>query len=65
MEPDQLFDSVRTEVELRDVEYRIWLRYSDGAEGEVDLSDIAGRGIFERWNEPGFFEKVYIASAEL
>ncbi len=41
---------------------RIWLRYSDGTMGEVDLSDIAGRGVFEKWNEPGFFEKVYIAS---
>lgn len=25
--------------------YRIWLRFSDGAEGEVDLSDLAGRGV--------------------
>lgn len=23
--------------------YRIWLRFSDGAQGEVDLSDLAGR----------------------
>ena len=25
--------------------YRVWLRYSDGASGEVDLSDVAGRGV--------------------
>ena len=25
---------------------RIWLRFSDGSAGEVDLSDLAGRGVF-------------------
>ena len=49
------------EVEARE-QYRIWLRYSDGTTGEIDLSDIAGRGVFEKWKEPGFFEKVYIAA---
>ena len=24
--------------------FRIWLRYSDGAAGEIDLSHVAGRG---------------------
>ena len=47
-------------VEVRD-EYRIWLRYSDGVEGEVDLSDLVGRGVFEAWWEPGFFEGVHIS----
>ena len=42
-------------------EYRLWLRYSDGVEGEVDLSDLVGRGVFEAWWEPGFFEKVHIS----
>ena len=41
--------------------YRIWLRYSDGAAGEVDLSDVAGHGVFKAWNEPGYFEKVHVA----
>lgn len=27
--------------------YRIWIRYADGFEGEVDLSHLAGRGVFE------------------
>ncbi len=40
--------------------YKLWLRYSDGTEGEVDLSEFAGRGIFKLWNEYGTFEKVYI-----
>ena len=40
--------------------YRLWLRYADGAEGEVDLSDLAGRGVFEAWNDHRFFEGVHI-----
>ena len=40
--------------------YRIWLRYSDGVEGEIDLSDLAGKGVFAAWNEPGYFEKVHV-----
>ncbi len=44
--------------------YRIWLRYEDGVEGEVDLSDIERDGIFEVWNDRSFFEKVYISEFE-
>ncbi len=40
-------------------EHRIWLRYSDGAEGEVDLSDLAGKGVLRIWDEPGAFDRVY------
>ena len=42
--------------------YRIWLRYSDGVAGEVDLSDIAGRGVFSAWNDREFFEAVRLDS---
>ena len=38
--------------------YCLWLRYDDGAQGEVDLSDLAGRGVFKAWDTPGFFESV-------
>ena len=41
--------------------YRIWLEYSDGSSGEMDLSDLAGVGVFKAWDEPGHFEKVHIA----
>ena len=41
--------------------FRIWLRYSDGVAGEVDLSDLAGRGIFESWLDRSFFEKVHVS----
>ena len=47
-------------VEPRDG-YRIWLRYADGAEGEVDLSDLAGKGVFAAWLERKFFRDVWIA----
>ena len=51
-----------TEVEPREG-YRLWLRYSDGVAGEIDLSYLAGRGVFKAWNIPGGFETVRIAPA--
>ncbi|MCY4629774.1 MAG: DUF2442 domain-containing protein [bacterium] len=51
-----------TRVEPRDG-YRIWLRYSDGTAGELDLSYLAGRGVFKVWNETGRFETVHIGPA--
>ena len=43
------------EVKPRDG-YKIWLRYEDGVEGEVDLSDVAGKGVFAAWDDRAFFE---------
>lgn len=40
--------------------YRIYLEFSDGAKGEVDLSDLAGKGVFQVWNDYSFFEQVHI-----
>ena len=34
--------------------YRIWLRYSDGVAGEIDLSHLVGKGVFKIWDEPGY-----------
>jgi hypothetical protein len=31
--------------------FRLWVRFEDGLEGEVDLSDLAGRGVFKRWTD--------------
>ena len=50
-----------TDVEPREG-YRIWLRYTDGTAGEIDLSHLAGRGVFKAWKNRAFFETVYIAS---
>ena len=38
--------------------YRIWLRYQDGTEGEVDLSHLAGKGVFAAWDTEGVFARV-------
>ena len=51
-----------TKVEPRDG-YRIWLRFQDGTVGEIDLSHLAGRGVFELWNERTCFETVCISSS--
>jgi len=40
--------------------YRIWLRYQDGTEGGVNLSHLAGKGVFAVWEQEGVF-----ASAKL
>jgi hypothetical protein len=54
-------DMIRvTDVEPRGG-YRIWLRYSDGATGEVDLSNMVGRGVFEVWLDRAFFESVHVS----
>ncbi len=51
-----------TAVEARE-NYRIWLRYSDGSEGEVDLSHLSGRGVFAAWNDPDRFNQVFVTPA--
>ena len=43
--------------------YRLWLRYTDGAEGEVDLSHLAGRGVFKVWQSRNAFEAVRIGAS--
>jgi hypothetical protein len=40
--------------------YRLYLEFSDGTKGEVDLSGLAGQGVFAMWNDDGAFEKVHI-----
>ena len=42
--------------------FRIWLRYNDGVEGEVDLSDLAGRGVFAAWIDLDFFDSVRLGA---
>jgi hypothetical protein len=32
--------------------YRLFVRYGDGACGDVDLSGFAGKGVFAAWNNP-------------
>ena len=40
--------------------YHISLSFADGTSGEVDLSDLAGRGVFAAWRDYAEFQKVMI-----
>ncbi len=40
--------------------YRLSLSFEDGVAGEIDLSDLVGKGVFVAWTDPTAFEKVYI-----
>ncbi|HSX11628.1 MAG TPA: DUF2442 domain-containing protein [Chlamydiales bacterium] len=42
--------------------YVLWLRFSDGLEGEVDLSDLVGKGVFKAWKVKKFFDAVRVDS---
>lgn len=60
---------LRNEKPIRPVEveprhgHRIWIRYSDGVAGEVDLSDLAGQGVFSAWTDRACFESVHLSPA--
>lgn len=41
-------------------DYRLWLQFNNGTTGEVDLSSLAGRGVFAAWDDPETFAKVRI-----
>ncbi|MEO6846570.1 MAG: DUF2442 domain-containing protein [Chthoniobacterales bacterium] len=40
--------------------FRLHLRFADGVEGDVDLSPLAGKGVFTAWSQSGLFEKVNV-----
>lgn len=40
----------------------MWIKFDDGVEGEVDLSHLAGKGVFSLRNDYQAFEQVYIGS---
>ena len=48
-----------TVVEPRE-SHKIWLSFSDGSAGEVDLSHLAGGAVFESWKDRAFFASVRI-----
>lgn len=39
------------------------VKFSDGEEGKIDLSEFAGRGVFALWNDYNQFEKVRVGSS--
>jgi hypothetical protein len=40
--------------------YRVWLHFDDGVEGEVDLSELVGQGVFAAWEDPARFAQVSV-----
>ena len=40
--------------------YKIRVTYADGVTGVMDLSDVAGRGVFTPLKDEAFFKKVYV-----
>lgn len=41
--------------------FKVWVRFENGVEGEANLSDLAGRGAFERWTaNPAEFAEVSV-----
>ena len=58
-------DKTPSPVEVRALEpYRIWIRYDDGVEGELDLSDMAGDGVFVAWEDHSVFAGVHLGSGD-
>lgn len=43
--------------------YKAFLRFEDGSEGVMDLSALAGRGVFAAWLEHGSFAQVRIGES--
>ena len=48
-----------THVEVREG-FCVSLMFNDGTAGEVDLSDLAGRGVFAAWTDYAEFRKVTV-----
>jgi hypothetical protein len=40
--------------------YHVWIRFDDGLEGEVDLSHLVGKGVFDAWKSVEFFNQVRV-----
>jgi hypothetical protein len=41
--------------------YKLFVRFSDGVEGAIDLSHLAGKGVFQSWEKNEDFYKVFIS----
>ncbi len=41
-------------------DYKVWIKFTDGVEGTVDLSKLVGKGVFTKWADEEFFKSVSI-----
>lgn len=47
-------------------DFRVWIQFEDGVEGEVDLSELIERGgLFKKWENRSFFENVWITEDDV
>jgi hypothetical protein len=51
-----------THVEVLEA-HRLALTFDDGTAGTVDVSGLAGKGVFACWNDPAVFGQVRIGSS--
>jgi len=52
---------MRKAIDVRALDnYRIWLKFDDERQGELDLSDLAGRGVFKAWADRRVFQEVRV-----
>ncbi|MBI4208785.1 MAG: DUF2442 domain-containing protein [Deltaproteobacteria bacterium] len=42
--------------------YKLWVKFSDRIEGEVDLSPLVGKGVFSLWKDSRAFQNVHIGA---
>ena len=43
--------------------YHLFLRFEDGATGEVNLAPHVGKGVFKAWADPAEFARVFVDPA--
>ncbi len=54
-------EGFRKAIEVKPLaDYRLWLKFDNGEEGSVDLSDKVGKGIFLEWQDFKNFQKAHI-----
>ena len=57
-------ENIPTLKEVKPLEnFCLHVKFSDGVEGIVDLSEFAGKGVFALWNDYTQFENVSIGSS--
>jgi len=40
--------------------FSVWVKFEDGVDGVVDLSKLAGNGVFRAWERRAAFEQVHV-----
>ena len=43
-------------------DYRIWIRFEDGLEGELSVAHLVGKGVFHAWTDEAEFGRVCVLS---